>query len=42
MGKRIAPDAGDAVADRDIGQAGAENERILSNIDDAVGDTDTG
>jgi len=36
--ERIAPDAGDAVGDRDAAQAGAVSERIASDASDAVGD----
>src|SRR5208282_3721953 len=33
----IVPDAGDAVGDRDIGQAATGIERILADVDDAIG-----
>ena len=36
--ERIVPDAGDAVGDRDAGQAGAVIERIVPDAGDAVGD----
>ena len=34
--ERKASDVGDAVGDRDVGQAGAERERIVSDAGDAV------
>ena len=40
--ERPVPDAGDAVGDRDAGQAGADIERIVSDAGDAVGDRDAG
>ena len=40
--ERIVPDAGDAVGDRDAGQAGAVIERMVSDAGDAVGDRDAG
>ena len=36
------PDAGDAVADRDAGQAGAAKEHTVPDAGDAVGDRDAG
>ena len=38
----VVPDAGDAVGDRDAGQAGAARERIVPDAGDAVGDRDAG
>ena len=40
--ERLVPDAGDAVADRDAGQAGAARERPVPDAGDAVGDRDAG
>ena len=40
--ERTVPDAGDAVGDRDVGQAGAAIERTVPDAGDAVGDRDAG
>jgi len=39
--KRPVPDAGDAVADHDVGQAGTRIERSVPDADDVVADRDT-